>query len=173
MGGHSRAWSGHLHYYGPTRASIVGVPFLKSMNKNITEIAGACHCGTVKFRVRLTDGLNTARRCNCSYCRMRGAVAVSADLSDIEITAGQEALTLYQFNTMQAKHYFCSRCGIYTHHQRRSNPHQYGVNVACLEGISPFDFDEVPVNEGRAHPSDAGAGSRPAIAGHLRFIPNE
>jgi hypothetical protein len=64
---------------------------------------------------------------------MRGAVAVSASLADITITAGADALTLYQFNTMQAKHYFCSKCGIYTHHQRRSNPQQYGVNVACLE----------------------------------------
>ncbi|MBF3332811.1 GFA family protein, partial [Leptospira borgpetersenii serovar Ballum] len=35
---------------------------------------GQCHCGTVKFTVELTDGLNTARRCNCSYCRMRGAI---------------------------------------------------------------------------------------------------
>ena len=44
------------------------------------EIDAACHCGTVRLRVRLTDGLRTARRCTCSLCRMRGAVAVSADL---------------------------------------------------------------------------------------------
>jgi len=103
---------------------------------------------------------------------MRGAVAVSARLQDIEITSGEELLTLYQFNTMQAKHYFCSKCGIYTHHQRRSNPDQYGINVACLEGISPFDFEEVPVNEGRIHPKDKGAGAGPEIAGYLRFFPN-
>lgn len=102
---------------------------------------------------------------------MRGAVAVSASLQDIEFTAGEELLTLYQFNTMQAKHYFCSKCGIYTHHQRRSNPDQYGVNAACLEGFSPFDFAEVPVNEGRIHPKDRPAGSGPEIAGYLRFIP--
>lgn len=103
----------------------------------------ACHCGTVRFNLRLSDGLRSARRCNCSYCRMRGAVAVSANLADIEVEQGQDALTLYQFNTGQAKHYFCSRCGIYTFHQRRSNPEQYGVNVACIEGMSPFDFVEV------------------------------
>jgi len=62
---------------------------------------------------------------------MRGAIAVSADLDGINITHGSELLTVYQFNTNTAKHYFCSRCGIYTHHQRRSNPKQYGVNVAC------------------------------------------
>lgn len=142
------------------------------MESDTKQIRGACHCGAVRFQVRLTDGLNTARRCNCSYCRMRGAVVVSAALQDIEITSGEERLTLYQFNTMQAKHYFCSTCGIYTHHQRRSRPDQYGVNVACLEGISPFDFEEVPVNEGQIHPKDKGAGGRPDIAGYLRFTPN-
>jgi hypothetical protein len=143
-----------------------------NMDKNISQIRGSCHCGEVQFHVQLTDGLNTARRCNCSYCRMRGAIAVSAELKDIEIVAGKKSLTLYQFNTMQAKHYFCSKCGIYTHHQRRSNQHQYGINVACLEGISPFDFEEVPVNEGRIHPKDKVARSGPDIAGYLRFFPN-
>ncbi|WP_409319940.1 GFA family protein [Pseudomonas putida] len=128
----------------------------------------ACHCGTVRFALHLTDGLPSARRCNCSLCRMRGAVAVSPNLSDITVTHGKEALTLYQFNTHEAKHYFCSKCGIYTFHQRRSNPNQYGVNVACVEGMSPFDFAEVPVYEGRTHPKDrVGRGSE--IAGWLRY----
>jgi hypothetical protein len=85
---------------------------------------------------------------------MRGAIAVSADLDDIIITQGGELLSLYQFNTNTARHYFCSRCGIYTHHRRRSNPKEYGVNVACLEGISPFDFQEVPVYDGKRHTAD-------------------
>ena len=131
---------------------------------------GACHCGEVRFRVRLSDGFRTARRCSCSFCRMRGAIAVSAQLADIEILAGQDMLTLYQFNTGTAKHYFCKRCGIYTHHQRRSDPGQYGVNVACLAGVSPFDFPEVPVLDGVAHPSDTQAG--PKMAGVLRFLPD-
>ena len=80
-------------------------------------------------------------------------------------------LTLYQFNTMQARHYICSGCGIYTHHQRRSDPGQFGINAACLEGVSPFYFAEVPVNEGRVHPKDKPAGSGPEIAGYPRFIP--
>ncbi|ASC90555.1 GFA family protein [Alcaligenes nematophilus] len=131
----------------------------------------ACHCGAVRFNVKLTDGLRSARRCNCSYCRMRGAVAVSANLADIQVEQGQDALTLYQFNTGQARHYFCSHCGIYTFHQRRSNPEQYGVNVACIEGMSPFDFEEVPVNEGRSHPKDRPGGGS-VIAGWLRYQAN-
>ena len=85
---------------------------------------------------------------------MRGAIAVSANLDGINITQGSELLSVYQFNTNTAKHYLCSRCGIYTHHQRRSNPKQYGVNVACLEGMRPFDFQEVPVYDGTRHTAD-------------------
>ena len=60
-------------------------------------------------------------------------------------------------------------CGIYTHHQRRSNPNQYGVNVACLSGLSPFDFEDVVVYDGANHPEDAYF-SKPRVAGHLKFI---
>lgn len=146
---------------------------LQTLNKDIDQINGSCHCGSVRFHVRLKNGLHSARRCTCSYCRMRGAIAVSADLSDIQIQQGADMLTLYQFNTRVAKHYFCSKCGIYTHHQRRSNPNQYGVNVACLDGLSPFDFDEVPVNDGVSHPSDKGKQTGPALAGILKFLPSE
>ncbi|WP_240913806.1 GFA family protein [Sphingomonas sp. HDW15A] len=128
---------------------------------------GACHCGAVRFVVTLSDGLKTARRCTCSYCRMRGAVAVSAELGGLTITQGDHALATYQFNTGIAKHHFCSKCGIYTHHQRRSNPSQYGVNVACLEGVSPFDFEIVPVLDGENHPSDTG---ETRLAGSLHFV---
>jgi hypothetical protein len=85
---------------------------------------------------------------------MRGAIAASVPIDGLKIIKGAEKLTLYQFNTMTAKHYFCSVCGIYTHHQRRSNPHQFGFNVACLEGVNPFDLGEVPVLDGINHPSD-------------------
>ena len=140
------------------------------MIPNLSEAEGACHCGAVRFHVRLTDGLRTARRCTCSFCRMRSAVAVSANLEGFTLHAGLDALRQYEFNTGAAKHWFCGICGIYTHHQQRSNPSQYGVNAACLAGISPFDFDEVPVLDGVNHPSDSPEG-KPRQAGILRFFP--
>jgi len=113
-----------------------------------------CHCGAVELRVKLADGLNTARRCDCSFCRRRGAVAVTALLDDVEIVKGADKLTLYTWGTHTAKHYFCSVCGIYTHHQRRSNPNEYGVNVGAIEGVNPRDLGEVPWSDGVNHPSD-------------------
>ncbi len=137
-----------------------------------TVVRAACHCGRVRFEAVLTDGLATARRCDCSFCRMRGAVVVSAESDGIRIIAGEDALTEYRFNTRTAKHYFCSACGIYTHHQRRSNPRQFAVNAACIEGVSPFDFREVPVNDGVNHPSDRGDAAKSGIAGILRYEPS-
>lgn len=113
-----------------------------------------CHCGAVEMELDLPNGLENLRRCDCSLCRRRGAIAASVPLAGIKIVKGEESLQLYQFNTQTAKHYFCKVCGIYTHHQRRSNPQQYGFNVACLEGINPLKIEDVPTFDGVDHPAD-------------------
>jgi hypothetical protein len=113
-----------------------------------------CHCGAVELELSLPDGIVDPRRCDCSLCRRRGAIAASVPLVGIRIVKGEEHLRLYQFNTNTARHYFCGNCGVYTHHQRRSNPEQYGFNLACLEGVNPFDLEPVPVMDGVNHPSD-------------------
>lgn len=114
----------------------------------------SCHCGAVELEVELSDGLNSARRCDCSFCVRRGAVAVGVNLADLRIVKGQDNLSHYSFNTHTAHHYFCAICGIYTHHQRRSNPNQYGVNAANLEGVYLPDLDPVDWIDGRNHPAD-------------------
>ncbi|ASG88456.1 GFA family protein [Salmonella enterica subsp. salamae] len=134
------------------------------------NLSAACHCGSVVFTVQLSDGFHTARRCNCSFCRMRGAVTVSAPLSGIKVVKGQDKLTEYRFNTGKAVHFFCSVCGIYTFHLRRSNPDQYGVNVACIENVSPFDFACVEVNDGVTHPGDGGSNG---VVGYLSYEPKK
>ena len=73
-----------------------------------------CHCGAVELRVTLSDGLATARRCDCSFCRRRGTPAVSVPLEGLTVLRGADKLTLYTWGTGTAKHYFCSVCGIYT-----------------------------------------------------------
>ena len=138
------------------------------MTGDATIQAGRCHCGAVRFRAVLDGGFGSVRRCTCSYCRMRGAVVVMAAAGGVEVLQGQDVLTTYRCHTGSARHYFCSRCGIYTHHERRSTPGVHAVNVACLEGVSPFDFTDVPVMDGVDHTSDTGRPTR--RAGTLRFI---
>jgi hypothetical protein len=143
---------------------------IDSQSSEPVTLNGTCHCGAVKFTATLTEGFASARRCTCSICRMRGAVAVTSTPDAFHIIQGEDKLATYRFNTGIAEHHFCSVCGIYTHHKRRSNPNQLGVNVACLEGVSPFDFREVKVHDGQCHPGD-NPEHKTYAAGVLRFEP--
>ena len=100
----------------------------------------SCHCERVEIELTLQGKLIDPRRCDCSMCKRRGAIVASVALQDLKVIQGEEFIKLYQFNTKTAKHYFCSVCGIYTHHQRRSNPGQFAFNIACLEGVNPFEY---------------------------------
>ena len=67
---------------------------------------------------------------------------------NIKVVQGEDKLTLYQWNLKIAKHYFCSVCGIYTHHQRRTDPTGYGFNVACFEDVDPYAIQEITMVDG-------------------------
>src|ERR1700719_2384350 len=65
-----------------------------------------CHCGAVVLELSLPNGIVDAHRCNCSICRRKGAVVASVPLTGLRVVEGGEVLSLYQFNTMTAEHYF-------------------------------------------------------------------
>ena len=114
-----------------------------------------CHCGAVELEIDPTEDIATARRCDCSFCRRRGAAMLGVPLDRLRIVKGAENLTLYQWNTNTAKHYFCKTCGIYTHHQRRADPNEFGVNMGAITGINPRDFEPIGWSDGVNHPSDS------------------
>lgn len=101
---------------------------------------GACHCGAVAFRIH-TD-FPELTTCDCSICRKKNALMVKVHEDDFELLRGEDSLTLYQFHTRTAKHYFCRVCGIYPFHRKRSAPDSYGVNVHCLDDV---DLTDIPV----------------------------
>jgi hypothetical protein len=114
----------------------------------------SCHCGSVELLIDLPDGIISPMRCNCSFCSRRGAIMASTKFADIKILKGKDSIHKYQFNSNTAEHYFCKTCGIYTHHRRRSNPDEYGYNVANLEGVNPLLIEGVMVFDGINHPND-------------------
>ncbi len=117
-------------------------------------VKATCHCGAVEIQADLPGGLASPSRCDCSFCRRRQAAAVTARADTLKVLKGAQALTLYTFGTATARHYFCKYCGIYTHHQRRSDPSECGVNLGCIDGVTPADFDPIPWSDGINHPSD-------------------
>lgn len=106
----------------------------------MTTHNGSCHCGRVRFRI--TAEIVELTTCDCSLCVKRNAVMAKVPERDLTILQGEENLTLYEWNTRRAKHYFCKRCGIYVFHRKRAAPDRFGVNVFCLDA---FDPASVPV----------------------------
>ena len=113
-----------------------------------------CHCGEVKAEINILDNLEKFLKCNCSICKKKGAIMSIVKREDFKIIKGEDKLKLYQFHSKVAKHYFCSNCGIYTHHNPRSNPAMTGFNVGCLDDIDTFKLKDIIVNDGLNHPLD-------------------
>lgn len=107
-----------------------------------------------KTLIPFSGSFQKLRRCDCSFCSKRWAVVASVPVNELQVVKGSENLTLYQWNTKVARHYFCSICGIYTHHQRRSNPEEYGVNIACFPNVDVREYQNVGYADGRNHPKD-------------------
>ena len=67
---------------------------------------------------------------------------------DFKITKGQNVLNLYQFHSKVAKHYFCSNCGIYTHHKRCSDSNSFCYNLGCIEVIDAASIADIRLIDG-------------------------
>ena len=67
-----------------------------------------------------------------SVCSMRRNVHSVIPEEDFRVTAGEDSLIEYTFNTGTARHLFCKRCGITPFYRPRSNPHHYAGE--CLGG---------------------------------------
>ena len=113
-----------------------------------------CHCGAIEAEINPQKNLTKILRCNCSLCKRKGALMSMVKNEDFKIVKGADMLKLYQFHTKVAKHFFCSVCGIYTHHNPRSNPAMTGFNLGCIDEIDTFDLKNISVNDGQNHPLD-------------------
>lgn len=110
----------------------------------------SCHCGAAQIDLDV-DAFGAAYRCDCSLCARKGAAMASVPQKALHTVQGAEYLTLYQWNTNTAEHYFCKTCGIYTHHRRRIDPTTFGVNTSAVEGFEPAGIEMLA---GKNHPSD-------------------
>ena len=112
-----------------------------------------CHCGSVEAEINVSK-FDKILRCNCSICKRKSAIMSMVTNENFKITKGKDKLKIYQFHTKVAKHYFCSNCGIYTHHNPRSNPSMTGFNLGCIDELDTFKVENVIVIDGKNHPLD-------------------
>tara|TARA_E500000081_G_C5970925_1_gene278095 strand:+ start:136 stop:504 length:369 start_codon:yes stop_codon:yes gene_type:complete len=114
-----------------------------------------CHCGSIEAEISASiNELAKIVKCNCSICKRKSATMGMVKNEDFKITKGEDKLKLYQFHTKVAKHYFCSECGIYTHHNPRSNPAMTGFNLGCVDEVDVANLKDITLIDGQNHPMD-------------------
>lgn len=60
-----------------------------------------------------------------------------------DLITGDENVSAYQFDDRIAKHYFCNRCGIFTHVSTRLNPGSFRINLGCIEGVDSLSLPTI------------------------------
>ena len=96
---------------------------------------GSCHCKQVLFSFKTSSILEDIYKCNCSLCTKKGIVMKSIPKDQFVLKSSSNFLGKYVWNKKIAKHYFCIKCGVYTHHIRRRDPEQISVNLMCVDDI--------------------------------------
>jgi hypothetical protein len=105
---------------------------------------GGCHCGAVRFEIE-TRPLTHLAACNCSICTRRGWLLTFVEEGQFKQTAGEHALTDYQFGKKNVHHLFCRLCGTasFGYGTKPDGSRMYSINVRCLDGVETTDL---PVN---------------------------
>lgn len=80
--------------------------------QELTTYKANCHCGAVRFTVRLPDlRAEKINSCNCSICTKNGYLLAYPQASDVVFLAGEDILKAYRFGNRDKPHRFCSECG--------------------------------------------------------------
>jgi hypothetical protein len=80
------------------------------------EHKGGCHCGNIRFVLRLTKppSENATRSCACAFCRAHATRTVSDPSGHVDIHARDwTGVERYRFASRTAAFLLCKTCGIY------------------------------------------------------------
>jgi hypothetical protein len=122
-------------------------PFPKEVlsqgNDEWQTYSGNCHCGRVKFQLRLSPPFpdHEVCSCNCSICCRNGYILVYPLRNNVKFLGGENAVGKYKFNRRKASHVFCQVCGssIYIDFNNQELMDVLGINVRIL---SAPDFSQ-------------------------------
>jgi hypothetical protein len=100
--------------------------------------SGSCHCGAVRFQVRVDATAGT--RCNCSICTKVAVLGGLAGPDDLTVQQGDGDLSFYEWGGRTAKRYFCKHCGVHCFGRgflEQLGGHYISVNLNTLDDIDP------------------------------------
>ncbi|HEX4712321.1 GFA family protein [Phenylobacterium sp.] len=108
---------------------------------------GSCHCGAVHFEADIDLAAGTTK-CNCSICTKGRIWGAMVKPEAFRLTAGEEALSDYQFGSLQGHHRFCRTCGVRTFghgYVAEIGGAYYSIALSALDDLDPRELAEAPV----------------------------
>lgn len=107
------------------------------------RFTGGCHCGAVRYEVRL-DLSEGVTRCNCTICSKLGRSNMLVKPDAFRLVAGAENLAKYLWGGKIGEYLFCKTCGV--HAFSRGHLEQLGgafvsVNVNCVDDVDVSTLD--------------------------------
>ena len=128
---------------------------------------GSCHCGAVRFEADVDLDAGTGK-CNCSICKKSRNWGVTIKPAAFKLLAGEDALSDYQFGTMQAHNLFCRHCGVKSFsrgHVKEIGGDYVSISVACLDDVPDEKLASLPVHYANGRDNDWM--HKPAVTAYL------
>ena len=77
------------------------------------QLAGHCHCGSIRVILEAPAGELPLRACQCGFCRRHGAETTSDPRGHLHIEAAPGSVNRYQFGHRRSDFLLCAECGVY------------------------------------------------------------
>ena len=102
----------------------------------LRNLSGGCHCGKVRYDVKLDLGAPVIS-CNCSMCGRAGTLLTFVPEEQFTLRSGAEHLTEYLFNKHRIHHAFCQTCGIksFARGVGADGKKMVAINARCIDDV--------------------------------------
>ncbi|PYI11770.1 hypothetical protein BO78DRAFT_425659 [Aspergillus sclerotiicarbonarius CBS 121057] len=117
---------------------------------------GNCHCGLLRFELRLYQPLETVYACQCGLCSKKGYLWLFPAEDEFEITQGGGEVARYHAQASHEEHFFCPTCGtgvLVKGHETPTGGIGMGVNARTLLHTNPFQLKVESLGEASHAPT--------------------
>lgn len=112
-------------------------------------IEASCHCGGVRYTVE--NSPESVLDCNCSHCRLYGALWAYYPQRDVKF--GADDTFIYMWGDRMLEMHHCKTCGCFSHFTiaGTNDDPKIGLNARLMRGLDPANVPLVQKNNGNDH----------------------